>query len=214
MIKSLKEARLLDGLPRVLKKEPWVQALSVALGMTHEMTMRFADESQVFTGLDTVPETVLDAVAANWNITWYDTGYSIEQKRRVVKTAISVRKMIGTAEAVKLQLNAVWPGTQVREWFEYGGEPGRFRVETESQEISEEPERFLAALNAAKRFSAQLEGITVKRNHSLKIRTGFVVRVRRKITIECEIPPELGVTYLTDETGNVLINELGDTLVV
>lgn len=213
MIKSLRDATMADGLPRVLREQPWVMALSAALGQLHRQVMEFADDSQVFTGLDTAPEAVLDAVAASWNIAWYDTGYTVEQKRRIVKSAITVRKMIGTAEAVKLQLNAVWPGTQVKEWFEYGGEPGCFRVESENPELLEDPERFLAALDAVKRFSAQLDTVNLRRRYGLKLRTGFLVRTVRKITVGCEIP-ELETVYLTDERGNTLVNERDDALTV
>lgn len=213
MIKSLKDAAMADGLPRVLRQQPWVMALSAALGQLHRKTMEFADDSQVFTGLDTVPEAVLDAVAESWNIAWYSDGYSIGQKRRIVKSAITVRRMIGTAEAVKMQLNALWPGTRVKEWFEYGGEPGTFRVETENPELLEEPERFLAALDAVKRFSAQLDTLNMRRRTELKLRTGFLVRTIRKITVDCEIP-ELETVYLTDELGNTLVNERDDALTV
>lgn len=214
MIKSLQEARLADGLPRVLKDQPLVQALSEALGKTHEMTMRFADESQIFTELDTATEPVLDALAANWNIVWYDNAFTLEQKRRVVKSAITVRKMVGTAAAVKIQLNAIWPGTTVQEWFEYGGEPGCFRVESQAQKLAEEPEQFLAALNAVKRFSAQFDGISVRHSVPMVLRAGFGLRVRRKITIECEIPEGMNVTYLTNEAGATLTNERGENLTI
>ena len=49
MIKSLKDARIVDGLPRILAKQPWVRALSEAMGVVHEMTMAFADHSQIYT---------------------------------------------------------------------------------------------------------------------------------------------------------------------
>lgn len=213
MIKSLRDAAMADGLPRVLREQPWVMALSAAMGQLHRKVMEFADDSQVFTGLDTVPEAVLDAVAENWNIAWYSADYPPEQKRRIVKTAITVRRLIGTAEAVKLQLNALWPGTRVQEWFEYGGEPGSFRVETENPELLEDPERFLAALDAVKRFSVQLDTVNMRRRTDLKLQTGFLVRTIREITVDCEIP-ELETVYLTDELGNTLVNERDDALTV
>ena len=213
MIKSLKDATMADGLPRVLREQPWVMALSMALAQLHRRTMELADASQIFTGLDTAPEAVLDALAASWNIAWYDTGYTMEQKRRIVQTAITVRKMIGTAEAMKVQLNAVWPGAQVKEWFEYGGNPGCFRIVTENQELLERREQFHAALDAVKRFSAQLETANLRRRTELPLRTGFFVRSTRKIRIACEAP-DLETIYLTDEKGRQLVTEHDDALTV
>ena len=166
MIKSLKDARIVDGLPRILAKQPWVRALSNAMGVVHEMTMAFADRSQIYTDIDHAAENVLDALAANWKIDWYDTGYNIEQKRSIVKTALAVRRTMGTVAAVKDQADSIRPGTTVVEWFEYGGKPGNFRMRVNIAS-TEEKEKFFAMsiaeieqrLAGTKRFSAQLEEV-------------------------------------------------------
>ena len=166
MIKSLKDARIVDGLPRILAKQPWVRALSEAMGVVHEMTMVFAENSQIYTDIDHVTEDVLNALAVNWKIDWYDTGYNIEQKRRIIKTALTVRRTMGTVAAVKAQADAIYPGTILEEWFEYGGEPGNFRLRVGVTTV-EEKEKFSALsvaeiehrLAGAKRFSAHLQGV-------------------------------------------------------
>lgn len=73
MIKGLKDAQITDGLPRVLAEQPWVRALSLAMLELHRKTMDYIDASQVYTAIDTVAEEVLDALAVNWKIDWYDT---------------------------------------------------------------------------------------------------------------------------------------------
>ena len=109
MIKSLRQARITDGLPRVLARQEWVIALSEALGLALGKTLDYTDESQIYTRLDTAPETVLDVLAVDWKIDWYDTELTVEQKRRIVKTALTVRRLMGTAAAVKLQVHAIYP---------------------------------------------------------------------------------------------------------
>ena len=128
MIKSLRQARITDGLPRVLARQEWVIALSEALGLALGKTLDYTDESQIYTRLDTAPETVLDVLAVDWKIDWYDTELTVEQKRRIVKTALTVRRLMGTAAAVKLQVHAIYPEATVTEWFQYDGRPGCFRV--------------------------------------------------------------------------------------
>ncbi len=167
MIKSLNDARILDGLPRIVAGQDWVIALSDALGRLHEKTLTFADESQIYTALDTVSEEILDVLAVNWKIEWYDTAYSLEQKRRIVKSSLTVRRFMGTVYAVRLQADAIFPGTQLEEWFDYGGEPGTFRlfvdITTSSGQApahdydTSEMERRLVA---AKRWSAHLESFS------------------------------------------------------
>ena len=176
MIKSLREARIVDGVPRIVAGQEWVQALSEALGELHEKTMDFADASQIYTALDTVSETVLDILAVNWKIDWYDTSYSIEQKRRIVKTSLEVRRLMGTVRAAKLQADAVYPGTEVEEWFNYGGDPGYFRLFVNITDTDEahpmsvmSPEEMERRLVTAKRWSAHLESFSYMIRHVLAL---------------------------------------------
>lgn len=166
MIKSLLDAELRDGVPRVLQKQPWVEALSRAVLDLHRQTMGFIDGSQIYTAIDTVSEAVLDALAVSWKIDWYDPEYDLEQKRRIVQTALTIRRTMGTAAAVKAQADAIYPGSTVEEWYEYGGKPGYFRLRVNIMTV-EEQEKFAAMsmaeverrLAAAKRFSAHLEEV-------------------------------------------------------
>lgn len=167
MIKDLRDARLVDAVPRVVAGQDWVRALSEAVGVLHERTLRYIDDSQIYTSLDTATEPVLDALAINWKVDWYDTGYSVEQKRRIIKTALTVRRLMGTVGAVKLQADAIYPGTMLEEWFEYGGQPGTFRLYINVTDTTEEhpaiiysPAEMERRLITAKRWSAHLESLS------------------------------------------------------
>ena len=151
MIKGLKDAQITDGLPRVLAEQPWVRALSLAMLELHRKTMDYIDASQVYTAIDTVAEEVLDALAVNW---------------KIVKTALNIRRTMGTAGAARTQADAIYPGTKLEEWFEYGGTHGKFRLRVNITTV-EERQKFAAMtieeierrLAAAKRFSAHLEEV-------------------------------------------------------
>lgn len=194
MIKSLREARIVDGVPRIVAGQEWVQALSEALAVLHEKTLDFADASQIYTALDTAPEVILDALAVNWKIDWYDTDYTLEQKRRIVKTALTVRRLMGTVRAVRLQADAVYPGTELEEWFNYGGDPGYFRLfvnitDTDEQHpmaamSQDEMERRLVT---AKRWSAHLESFSYMIRHALLLGA--------KVTRWAVRPPICGTIY-------------------
>ena len=106
MIKSLRDAQITDGLPRIVREQPWVKALSMAAAALHKKTMDYIDGSQIYTAIDSVAEPVLDALAVNWKIDWYDTGYDIDRKRRIVKTALTIRRTMGTVGAVRAQADA------------------------------------------------------------------------------------------------------------
>ena len=174
MIKDLRAARLVDAVPRVVAGQDWVRALSEAVGVLHERTLRYIDDSQIYTSLDTATEPVLDALAINWKVDWYDTGYSVDQKRRIIKTALTVRRLMGTVGAVKLQADAIYPGTMLEEWFEYGGQPGTFRLFINVTDTTEEhpaiiysPAEMERRLITAKRWSAHLESLSYMVRHTL-----------------------------------------------
>ena len=167
MIKSLRDARLVDGLPRVVAGQKWVQALSEALGETQEQILDFADDSQIYTNLDNAKEEILDALAISWKVDWYDPNYTLEQKRRTIKAALTVRRLMGTVHAVKVQADAIYPGSGIEEWFEYNGTPGYFRLCVNITDTDEEhPIAVLSSedverkLITAKRYSAHLENVS------------------------------------------------------
>lgn len=47
----------------------------------------------------------------------------------------------------------------------------------------------------------------------MTIYTGFAVRLGHVIMVSCAIPPALDVTYLVDETGNLLADEAGNRII-
>lgn len=195
MIKSLRDARLVDALPRVVKSQDWVKAMSETVGYFTEKTLTFADNSQIYTALDTVPENVLDALAVGWKIDWYDTSYSVEKKRRIVKTAMEIRRLMGTVRAVKLQADAIYPGTMVEEWFEYDGEAGYYRLVIDVTDSNsnnpvisitdDEAERQLAL---SKRWSMHLEHLSYMIRHAIKTKAiidNWLYPVPKCGTIRC-----------------------------
>ena len=145
MIKGLKDAQITDGLPRVLAENSRGsgRCRMAMLELHRKDDGLHRRQARVYTAIDTVTEEVLDALAVNWKIDWYDTGYDIEQKRRIVKTALNIRRTMGTAGAARTQADAIYPGTKLEEWFEYGGTHGKFRLRVNITTV-EERQKFAA----------------------------------------------------------------------
>lgn len=51
------------------------------------------------------------------------------------------------------------------------------------------------------------------RSTQANLYTGFAIRIGLHITVDCEIPEKLDVTYLPDEDGNILTDEDGNRLI-
>lgn len=197
MIKSLRQARITDGLPRVLARQEWVIALSEALGLALGKTLDYTDESQIYTRLDTAPETVLDVLAVDWKIDWYDTELTVEQKRRIVKTALTVRRLMGTAAAVKLQVHAIYPEATVTEWFQYDGRPGCFRVSLPLPKegiTAAEYRRLKTGILTTKNERSHLDVIDIQHECEAMVITGGCCSMSQIIEVWPELVSELEVT--------------------
>lgn len=197
MIKSLRQARITDGLPRVLARQEWVIALSEALGLALGKTLDYTDESQIYTRLDTAPETVLDVLAVDWKIDWYDTELTVEQKRRIVKTALTVRRLMGTAAAVKLQVHAIYPEATVTEWFQYDGKPGCFRVSLPLPKegiTAAEYRRLKTGILTTKNERSHLDVINIQHECEAVVITGGCCSMSQIIEVWPELVSELEVT--------------------
>ena len=159
-IKGIRDARIKDGLPRIVTEQDWVPPLSEAIGKVQEKILDFTDASQVYTAIDMAPEKVLDALAVNWKIDWYDDSYDIVKKRQIVKVAIKVRKKMGTVAAVRDMLESIFENAKIIEWFETGEQPGTFDVEISSAFSESDYENFMRLIDTTKRLSAHLNRIT------------------------------------------------------
>lgn len=157
----------------------------------------YTDESQIYTRLDTAPETVLDVLAVDWKIDWYDTELTVEQKRRIVKTALTVRRLMGTAAAVKLQVHAIYPEATVTEWFQYDGKPGCFRVSLPLPKegiTAAEYRRLKTGILTTKNERSHLDVIDIQHECEAVVITGGCCSMSQIIEVWPELVSELEVT--------------------
>lgn len=160
---ELRDAKITDGVPYVLAQQPWVEALAmVQLRLQGEMLEKFKAGTSMY-DVEHCDERMLDNLATFLKIEWYDSSADIETKRKIVKSAVEIRRYAGTAKAVREQVSAIYPDSEVEEWFEYGGTPGRWRLRANITDAKaqyhtiDEMERLLGY---TKRLTAHLEKIT------------------------------------------------------
>nr|DAF62906.1 MAG TPA: tail protein [Caudovirales sp. ctu3532] len=209
MIKSLRQARMTDGLPRVLAKQEWVIALSEALGLAVGKTLDYTDESQIYTRLDAATEAVLDVLAVDWKIDWYDTALNVEQKRRIVKTALAVRRLMGTAAAVKMQVHAIYPDASVEEWFQYDGRPGCFRVTVPLPEegiTAAEYRRLKTGILTTKNERSHLDVIDIRHESEGEVITGGCCTTKQLVEVWPELVSGIEATAECENGGAVSVN--------
>ena len=125
---ELHEVGLVEGLPPDVAKEPWVQILDAVFRERRKKELEAAERLKIYTDIDRADEAVLDILAVQFRVDWYDTSYPIETKRRIIKTALEVRRYCGTEWAVQKALASIYPNVKISEWYDYGGRPGYWRM--------------------------------------------------------------------------------------
>lgn len=117
-----------NSLPPALKNDPDMMALAQTISAQLQTTAAEVRKNIIYARIDELDEATLDVLAYDLHVDWYDYSYPIEVKRRTIRDSIQVHRRLGTKYAVEKALGAVYPGTKVEEWFEYGGDPYKFRV--------------------------------------------------------------------------------------
>ena len=213
MIK-LSGSRFTDIMPENLAEQTEIQAITYAVGRQVEKLLAYADGARTYAAIYAVPEKVLDLLAVELRTPYYDENFSLPTKRALIQETILFYTQMGTPAATEKIVSSIFGRGYIKEWFEYNGEPHHFRVIVENMEAVEKLlGEFLNVLRAVKRLSSWLDSVTVLQRHEHHLYTGFAVRVGRIVSLGCEIPAALDVTYMTDETGNLLADENGNRII-
>jgi phage tail P2-like protein len=160
---------LLRTLPDVLKNDEGMLALATAISDALAERPGEIESILIYTRIDSLPEELLDILAFDHKVDWWDANYPVEVKRRLLKESWAVRRRLGTVFSLKTALSAIYPLAQLEEWFEYGGgEPFHFRIYLDLQQLEETPDRekILRTIQFYKRLSAHLDGIIFGNPHA------------------------------------------------
>lgn len=95
--------------------------------------------SRGYTRIDELQEDLLDILAYDFKIDWWDSDYTLPQKRQMFRDNWPVHRILGTKAAVLTAISAIYPGTTLMEWFEYGGEPFHFKLKVDLTKGSYDP---------------------------------------------------------------------------
>jgi len=149
-------------LPEPLKNDKNMLALGRVIAAELQENIRLARLSIIYPRIDELEEAVLDILAYDLHIDWYDPNSPLEVKRAIIKDSVRVHKRMGTKYAVESVVTAYFGGGAVREWFEYGGEPHHFKVISDNPSLTNErAEDFFRILNIVKRKSSWLDTILI-----------------------------------------------------
>lgn len=125
---GLTKENLLAALPTVLQRDQSMVALATGLAEVLSARPAELEKLRIYPQIDTLDEELLDILAYDLKVDWYNYNYPVEAKRELLKSSWFVHRSLGTKGAVSSALSAIYPNSTVQEWFEYGGEPYYFRI--------------------------------------------------------------------------------------
>lgn len=138
---SLTAENILSTLPDVLRRNNKLHALAASIAKTLASDVAMVDRVRIYNTIDTLPEEVLDALAYDFKIDWWDPGYSVQQKRQILRDNWFIHRHLGTKASLEMAISAIYPRTKVLEWFEYNGDPYYFKLLIDISYASITPEQ-------------------------------------------------------------------------
>ena len=163
-------------LPEFMRDDEAVKGLSAWLDrLIPELVDKFKT-LPTWDSIDTMSEAELDDLAWELNLPWYKADAPIGTKRELIRSANDVHSTTGTKAAVENIIQTYFGDGKVLEWFEYGGQPGYFRVESTNPTVNNERmTEFLHLLSQVKRASSKLESIEINLSSRMVLAAGVAL---------------------------------------
>lgn len=181
-IKSIELIRLQT---KFMRNDPTTRALCQALNLQLQDLASKLSVCLLLPNVDSLPEKVLDQLAEDLHIDWYDATAAIDIKRALIKSSEKVHMYLGTPYAIEQVIQDYFGDGYVEEWFEYGGQPFNFRVVTNNASVTAElANQFTKAVEAVKRKSTRLEQVIIALSASFDMYFGLVLHTGDQYTIE------------------------------
>lgn len=115
-----------------------------------------------------------------WEYSIYPKNANLEENKKMVKKAIFSKINKGTTKVLKDVCGLLYKGFDVKEWTEYNGKPGTFRIYTDKKIIdSNEYRELIENINVNKNVRSHLDYIELKQSNSSK----YFIKGYKEITL-------------------------------
>lgn len=163
-------------LPQFMRGDPAVIGLANGLNQIIPELANSIRRLTTWDRLDELSEAELDELAWELNILWYDKAAPVATKRDLIRNSDLVYCHLGTKWAVENVIRSYFGDGSIEEWFEYGGQPGHFRVVSSNPTLNAEKiGEFMAILEKVKRASSHLDTITINLAADIRLAAGMAV---------------------------------------
>lgn len=104
-----------------------------------------------------------------WEYSIYTKNATLEEKKKIVKRAIFSKINMGTTKVLKDVCGLLYKGFDVKEWTDYNGKPGTFRIYTDKKITDpNEYRELMENIEANKNVRSHLDYIELKQVNAFK----------------------------------------------
>lgn len=183
---DLNEISMLELLPESIAGDSNVIAAAKAIDIELKNVLIAMENTDIIIpNIGNMPESVIDLLAWQYHVDFYDATLPLDTKRQLVLKSVDWHKRKGTPSVVREMVSSVLSHGVVTEWFQYGGQPGHFRVQTD-EIITDQTvyDRLIKLVNAVKNVRSWLDNIIINRQWSGEAFFGVALNSGKTITIK------------------------------
>lgn len=163
---SLEKNTLLREIPPNLLVDDKVKNLAVTLQDSLDKMCDWSEKIFYEMNLEKLDDAILDHLLWESHITWAE-GLELvktrEHKIEFIRNAITLHRLKGTPAALELVFNILEMSCELKEWFEYAGDPYHFKVEIATASLLKGETQLLRKLILEyKNVRSQLDFIAVQ----------------------------------------------------
>lgn len=182
---KLQDESLQQILPGSIAYDKTVQNIVKAINEKLLLINRQTELILLLPRLDELPETLVDELAWQYHVDFYDYTADIAKKRALVRKAIAWHRYKGTPAAVEEVCTAVFKSARVFEWWQYGGEPYHFQVRLTEEGVPDEKviDNLERAIKVTKNTRSWLDGLSFYRDLLAAIYMAKAMWVHKSVSI-------------------------------
>ena len=101
---------MMQQFPIALQKDPKTVALGQAIAKVMESRQDEIDSLRIYTRIDELPEWLLDILARDFAVDWYDRSYTLEEKRKTIKNTVAQKRLLKEPFLRFIPIPKFWSG--------------------------------------------------------------------------------------------------------
>lgn len=182
---NIKDIKLLELLPSSIKDDPHVIAAAAALDRELQAVSNDIKENIIIARIGELSEDVIDVLAWQWHLDFYDEALSLDIKRQLVKNSLENHRIKGTPAAVESVVTSAFKSAKVVENWEYGGSPYHFKVEMILEGMPDIAvlDSLVRSIDAVKNVRSWIDEISFRRDLIGQVYFAGAVSIFRQISI-------------------------------